>query len=81
MTSASNHPTAVQAHAAARIGAVADRIATHWGHYGHTALTTMIGRALHRPGRTPAPLESTPTHRNDHRSRRHHHQRTNRAAR
>lgn len=33
----------MQAHAAARIGAVADRIATHWGHYGHTALTTMIG--------------------------------------
>lgn len=40
MTSASNHPTVVPD--AARIDAVADRIATDWGHHGHTTLTTMI---------------------------------------
>lgn len=37
MTSASNHPAAAE-----RIDAVAERIATDWGHHGHTALTTMI---------------------------------------
>ena len=42
MTSASKHPTAVTTDVAARIDTVADRIATGWGHHGHTALTTMI---------------------------------------
>ncbi|WP_131536386.1 hypothetical protein [Mycolicibacterium aromaticivorans] len=42
MTSASNHPAAMPTDAAARIDAVAGRIATDWGHHGHTALTTMI---------------------------------------
>lgn len=41
MTSASNHPATVPV-AAARIDAVAERIATDWGHHGHTTLTTMI---------------------------------------
>lgn len=40
MTSASSHPAAVLD--AGRIDAVADRIATDWGHHGHTALTAMI---------------------------------------
>lgn len=40
MTSASDQPAAVLV--ADRIDAVADRIATHWGHHGHIALTTMI---------------------------------------
>lgn len=39
MTSASNHATTTPA---ARIDAIADRIATDWGHHSHTALTTMI---------------------------------------
>ncbi len=44
MTSASNHPpAAMPTDAAARIDAVAGRIATDsGGHHGHTALTTMI---------------------------------------
>ncbi|MBN7374599.1 hypothetical protein [Mycobacteroides abscessus] len=40
MTSASNRPAAVPD--ADRIDAVADRIATDWGHHGHTALTAMF---------------------------------------
>lgn len=42
MTSASNHPAAVLD--ANLIDAVADRIATEWGHHGHTALAAMIAR-------------------------------------
>ncbi|SKS11146.1 Uncharacterised protein [Mycobacteroides abscessus subsp. abscessus] len=41
MTSASNHTGAVP-DAAARIDAVAERIAADWGHHGHAALTAMI---------------------------------------
>lgn len=40
MTSASNHTATMSA--AARVDAVADRIATDWGHHSHTGLTTMI---------------------------------------
>lgn len=40
MTSASNPPPA--ALDTGRIDAVADRIATDWGHHGHTALTAII---------------------------------------
>lgn len=43
MTSASNHPTSTPAASqATAIDAVADRIATDWGHHSHTTLTTMI---------------------------------------
>lgn len=42
MTSASSHPAAVPDAAAARIDAVAERIAGDWGHHGHAALTAMI---------------------------------------
>ncbi|MFS0900788.1 hypothetical protein [Mycolicibacterium litorale] len=42
MTSASNHPAAVLD--AGPIDAVADRIATDWGHHGHNALTAMIAK-------------------------------------
>jgi len=40
MTSASDHPAAVLD--AGRIDAVADRIASDWGHHNHAALTAMI---------------------------------------
>ena len=42
MTSASNPATVLDT---GRIDAVAERIATHWGHHGHSTLTVMIAES------------------------------------